>query len=124
MFEEISPGYYEKNYGHLLSGAMHRGIASLIFRVDGQTNKDMSIKMGSVWDERMGTFIVNNFMALSYFYLINFPKFFQEGFSKLDGDLLIQYTEIIDWLKAGMEDHKKTHVRSQGWYKEMEGFST
>lgn len=123
MFEEVSPGFYDTNYGKLLSSMVHGGMASLMFRFEGNSNENRSLKMGSIWDERTATFIVNNFIALSYYYLLNFPKFFPDGFSEIEQDLLLQYLEIISWLKAGMDDHKQKHIRSHTWYREMEGFS-
>ena len=122
IFEEVSPGFYDINYGKLLSGILHGGGASIMFRVEGKNNEERSIKMGSIWDEKTATYIVNNFIAVSFYFLYNFPKFFPNGFSDLESDLLFQYIGIIDWLKGGMDDHKRKNLKSVDWYKTMEGF--
>ncbi|MEK7534092.1 MAG: hypothetical protein AAB600_02030 [Patescibacteria group bacterium] len=121
MFEEVSPGFYERNYGRFLSGVQHSGIAALLFRTEGKTNKDRTVRMGSTWDERTATYVINNFTAIGYCYLNNFPRFFPEGFAEAEKDFIFQYDEIIKWLKGAIRSHKRANAKSEIWYEEMRG---
>lgn len=121
MFEEVSPGYYDTNYGKLFSGFHHGGTGTLLFRVDGNTQETLSVRMGLKWDERMGTFVVNHYVVMMYIALTSYAKIFPEGFVAADIDFLNRYTEVVKWLKLGMAGHKNKNPKSVGWYKEMEG---
>lgn len=120
IFEEVSPGSY-LNYGTLLSNFQHGGVGTLLFRIIKGPNTTKAINMGSNWDERNATFLVNNITMLSCAIINNFPVFFPRGFKKTDREVLQQYTEVMLWLKLAVKDHKKAHPRSKRWYKEVAG---
>lgn len=120
IFEEVAPGYYNTNYGHLLSGFQHGGLGSTVFRIKYKSPTEGKIRMGALWDERGATYVLNNFIAICYGYLNYFPKFFSKGFKEIDKDLLKQYQKSMLWLKKAMDDHKKEYPRSIKWYKEMD----
>lgn len=120
IFEEVSPGSYS-NYGRLLSGFHHGGVGTVMFRTIRDATSIKEIKMGSNWDEKTATFVVNNIIMLSYVFLNNFPTFFPRGFRRIDKDVLKQYSEVIVWLSKALKDHKKTHPRSRKWYRELAG---
>lgn len=120
IFEETAPNYYSKNYGHLFSGFQHGEIGASIFRVEFVSPAKGTVRTASAWDERGATFIINNFIVICYGYLNYFPKFFPDGFKTLDSDLTKQYKSSVLWLDTAMSDHKKTHLKSINWYKEID----
>jgi hypothetical protein len=121
MFEEVSPGYYENNYGRFLSNIQHSGIGAVFFRTEGKDIKKRELRQGSKWDEFQATYIVNNFTAIAYCYLRNFQVFFPEGFKTFDTKFSAQYIEIMIWLEGAIDAHKKTKPKSEKWYQEMSG---
>lgn len=120
IFEEITPGYYDNNYGHLLSGFLHGGVGGSIFRIERKSPTEGKIRMGAIWDERRATFVINNLIAIGYGYLNYFPKFFPEGFKEIEKDLLKQYQKSILWLEKAMDSHRKEYPRSISWYKKID----
>lgn len=120
IFEEVAPGYYEKNYGRLLSGFQHGGTAASIFRIERKSPIETRVRMGAIWDERGATFVINDLIAICYGYLNYFSKFFPEGFETIDGGLLRQYANSMSWLEKAMDSHKKEYPRSISWYKEID----
>jgi hypothetical protein len=122
IFEEICPGFYEINYGKLLSGFHHGSVGSLIFRINGRTDSTKKYIMGSNWQEKNATLIVNYLTALGYGYLNNFPKFFPSNFKQVDSILLIQYKKTFTWLVDAIKAHKKAYPKSTNWYAQMDGF--
>ena len=120
IFEEVAPGYYERNYGRLLSGFQHGGVGASIFRIERKSPIEGRIRMGAIWDEQGATFVINNFIAICYGYSNYFSKFFPEGFKTIDSDLLRQYKNSMLWLEKAMDSHKKEHPRSISWYKEID----
>lgn len=121
MFEEVSPGYYESNYGRFLSNIQHSGIGAVLFRTDGKDMKKRTVRQGSQWDEFQATYVVNNFTNVVYCYLRNFQIFFPEGFKTFDTEFSVQYAEIMTWLEGAMNEHKKANPKSEKWYQELSG---
>lgn len=119
IFDDISPSYYEKDYGKLFSGFLHGRISS-IFRVDRKSSTKGTVRMGAKFIERYAGFILNNFVAFSYGYLNWFPKFFPDGFATIGSDLLEQYKKNVTWLKGSMNKHKKEQLSSLSWYQRIE----
>jgi len=117
MFEDISPGYYEKWHGQQLSGFAHSKIASINFRVKYDSATKGTVIMIPEFDEVFATHIINMFCPLLFGYLNFFPIFFSSGFQSIPSDLSADYNKSTSWLQSCMNSHKQAQPKSLSWFK-------
>ncbi len=121
IFEEISPGYYEKYYGRHLSGFIHGNLASSTLHFNFNAPTDIQLRgQGQYYDERNAGMVINNFIAIAYGYLKWFPKFFPNGFPTLKHDLSDEYKKTLQWIEKWISGNKETYPKSREWYSKLE----
>jgi hypothetical protein len=116
MFNEVAPELYENIYGLLLSGFAHGGIGAGFGKINYRASGSPSVALGPVWSEDSATFYVNMFTMIALGYLVYFPIAFRDNFKSVDHNLLVQYAEIMDWLRKSLDSHKSKYPDSLPWH--------
>ncbi len=119
MFNDITPGYYDKWYGGMLSGFAHSKVAANYFRIRRSSPTDAKVNMIPSFDER-GTLVINHMIPLLFGYLRFFPIFFPSGFKSISCDLLKEYDSSISYLQVFMTGFKKRFPKSLSWYEHID----
>jgi len=122
MFDEISPGYYEKIYGEQLSGFAHGKIGADIFRVKRESTTVGKVIMIPKFDEDLASYVINQVIALQFGYLNFFSKFFPDGVSSITKDFAEEYNYSKRWLYEYINSHRRTKSPSSEWHKHMDAF--
>lgn len=122
MFDEISPGYYEKNYGKQLSGFAHGKIGTDIFRVKRKSESVGEVTAVPEFDENLASYVINQVIALQLGYLNFFPKFFPDGFNSITKDFAEEYNCLKKWLYEHLNSHRRINLPSSEWHKHMDAF--
>lgn len=120
MFDEVIPGYYEINYGVLLSGFVHGSGASLLFKLEMISPGNAAVDQGVIYKENYATYVLNQLIAFVLAYLIFFPTVFPDGFSSLTDLVRKEWKSSRDWCLKCIDNHKKEHPKSINWYKKLE----
>lgn len=120
IFDEVIPGYYEINYGKLLSGFVHGSGASLLFKLEMIAPGSAAVDQGVVYKENYATYVLNQLIAFVLGYLIFFPVAFPDGFSTLSDSVKKEWVSSRNWCLECIDSHKKEHPKSANWYKKLE----
>ncbi len=120
MFEEVIPGYYDIEYGKLLSGFVHGSSASLLFKLELVAPSYARVDQGVAYKENYSTYVLNQLIAYVLGYLKFFPTAFPYGFSSLSDSVKKEWQSSVDWCLECVSSHKKEHPKSINWYKKLE----
>lgn len=125
MFDEVIPGYYEINYGKLLSGFVHGGGAALLFKVKLMGPEDpVKVDQGVVFEENNASYVLNQLIVYILGYLEFFPVAFPKGFISLNIPTRKKWESSRDWCLKCIKSHKKEHPKSMGWYRQLKPLIT
>ena len=91
MFEDASPGYYERQYGRLLSGVSHAGFAMSVFSSwvppEGDSPAKMLPRLGCQFQEQGAAAVMNLTVALLAGFLAWFPLCLSPSAEVVDPDV-------------------------------------
>jgi len=116
MFDALSPGYYEKYYGQMLSGVAHGGLPSAALRLD--LNKP-GYSPGCKYDEQTATWVLNQLTPLLFGLLHFFPIFFPGFEGAADDETQRLRGSAMAWLSRVMRNHSETHPASRTWFERI-----
>lgn len=120
MFDEVIPGYYEIDYGALLSGFVHGSEASLLFKLQMVAAGTATVDQGVVYKENYSTYVLNQLVVFVLGYLIFFPTVFPDGFAAFTETVRKEWESSRNWCLECIGSHKKEHPKSTDWYKKIE----
>lgn len=120
MFEEVIPGYYDIEYGQLLSGFAHGSSASLLFKLELIAPSNARVDQGVVYKENYSTYVLNQLIVYILGCLNFFPVAFPDGFSTLTEPVKKEWQSSVDWCLECVDNHKKEHPKSTNWYRKLE----
>lgn len=125
MFEELSPGYYAKHYGQLLSNIAHGGIGMGVFSEYEQPKEEGSTAvmvppLGCQFAQRASGFIVNHLLVLLYGHLKCFATTFPEYLKLVDQPTEERRQLGIKALSEWREGHKAAFPRAVEWHEMSE----
>lgn len=115
MFRTVAPGLEDRGWG-LLSNAAHGRLAASVFRINWEQTH---AAVGAGYDERLSTFVLNQFDPLMYGFLSLFPAHFPEYARLADAQTEMLRREAMAWLKLAADAHVQAHPRAAEWQRMM-----
>ena len=103
MYEDASPGYYARQYGPLLSGVSHAGLAISVFSEWVQSAPGapatMLPRLGCSYSERQAAAVMNLTLALLWGFLAWIPECFAEYRGAVDSTLESARVSLLEALE-------------------------
>lgn len=114
MFNEFGmKDFYDKFYGSHLSDAAHGIIMKDLFRSRRFENKTV---MGSEFNQKFASYIINIIIALLSGYINHFPLFFQKNTMDQNANINNNYNSLRNWLSKTIEKHKTSIPDVTIWF--------
>lgn len=121
MFDEVSPGFYDKIYP-IFSQFAHGGILTIGTRVNYRTASDGDALIGCVFSDLHCRLIIDQTPTYSYGYLCFLKDFFPTIDSRLPDDLNIKYIDVKAELNCILNSKREKNEAMETWSTTMKPF--